>query len=115
MSCDKCNKEILVTEGFNTHYKNKNDWLAENGLIIVVDGYYGGFIDDYDQPAMKLRFCHDCSVEFWSQIPKLRSIQEKGLHPIKPEKDFCCEYSWTFNEDTNQVIYADGSSRVINE
>ena len=111
--CDKCEKEILVSEGFNAHYENSDSWLAENGLIVIVDGYYGGFIDDYDEPEMKLRLCHECSVDFWSQIPKLRGRKDKGLHPLKPNEDFCCDYSWTFNDKTSEILYADGSSRVI--
>lgn len=114
-ACDRCQKEILVSEGFNMHYENMDDWLADNGLIISVEGYYDGFLDDYDQPATKLRFCHDCSLDFWRWIPKLRDAKERGLHSLRPGQDFCCEYSWKFDEATNSVLYADGSSRVIHE
>lgn len=112
--CDKCEKEILVSEGFNMHV-DSDGWLAENGLLISVDGYYGGFIDNYKDPAIELRFCHDCSVALWREIPKLQEYQKKGLHPVNREESFCCEYSWTISEDETKYLFPDGSYKMLNE
>lgn len=107
--CDKCSKETNVSDGFNMHLPEE-EWLHDNGLVLTVDGYYDGFVDNYDTEPIKLLLCHDCSLEFWTQIPKLNDLYPRGLHPKKSDnEDFCCKYAWTFDEETEHVVYPDGT------
>lgn len=82
--CEKCLKEIK-NDSINSH-------LPENGLIVKIEGYYGGFDDPSDYTDMTIIICHDCSLELFKSIPKLQN--RKGCH-YSHSASQCCDFSWT--------------------
>jgi hypothetical protein len=92
--CEKCSKSV-DSEFFSTN-------LPENGIILKLQGYYGGFDDPSDYSDMTVLICHDCSLELFRSIPKLQ--ERKGCHYSRSDKK-CCEFSWTqedFESSFNQ-------------
>ena len=85
--CDKCGKHVDI-DSVNQH-------LPKNGLIIRIEGYYGGFSDPDDYSASSVIVCHDCSLELFRSIPKFQKL--KGCHYSYSDEN-CCEFSSTKKE-----------------
>ena len=91
------------------------DTLPDEGLIVTLRGYYGGFTDTMPgEEPQELILCHDCSLAVWRAIPVLRDI--RGLHSTVSD-GACCEFQWTFGQDESgeieTIIYGDGTSKPI--
>ena len=83
IKCDMC-EQLVPHETVNKNFPDR-------GLILAVDGYYGGFTDNFDEPAVKLLLCHDCSATLFYSIPKL-SNNPPGLH-ASISAPACCSWS----------------------
>lgn len=109
MICDKCEKE---TEGssMNMHLA-ENDHMIENGIEIEVFGYYSGFFDDMKDNSVTVKLCHECSLELWDSIPKLKNSGKASHSTVSGDK--CCKYWWGIETDAqgNQWVVAGSGVR----
>lgn len=83
IKCDRCLLKV-PTDSVNNH-------LPDNGLFVVVDGYYGGFFDE-PQFALEVKLCHDCSIKLLEMIPGPTSLLQPGLHASSKSSP-CCSWS----------------------
>lgn len=99
MKCDKC--EIEFPHDYNSIKRE----VPDNGLYVKLIGGYGLFNDPLDENDLSLVLCHDCCVEFFRTIPKFKKL--KGLHVshrYDERQPFCCEYSWSWDEEENAIL-----------
>ena len=93
MNCPNCN--IPMDPVFD--HPTASNSQVDNGLVIELSGYYGGFFDPMsgDLPATAV-ICHDCAVWLAREFPvfaKLLDAHAEGGHQgIGGQK--CCDWSW---------------------
>lgn len=97
--CDMCENK------FEEDDCNPN--IPDRGMDVILGGGYGLFHDDVDNGCQKIIIlCHTCSLKLVRMIPKFAN--EKGWHSVSYNSDdypLCCEYSWTFAENSDETIY----------
>jgi len=87
IKCDRCQKE--------SPQEQMNPDLIADGMVLMLDGYYGAFCDTIDDiPSANI--CHDCVGEIWRSIPKFAEYG-KSLHSNSTyycgQNTACCEFS----------------------
>lgn len=96
--CQGCEAMVPITQ------QPGDSALPDNGLILTLQGWYGGFEDNVMESAPdELLLCHDCAVRVYDAVPAL--AKRRGLHP---NDERCCNYWWTVENDT--AIHGDGST-----
>lgn len=96
--CQGCEAMVPITQ------QEEDSGLPDNGLILTLRGWYGGFFDTMPwEQDDTLLLCHDCAVRVFDAVPAL--AKRRGLHP---DDERCCTYWWTVENDT--VIHGDGST-----
>lgn len=99
VQCDKCLQWVRAEH---------DDYpYADNGCQIHINGGYGEFIDIIGNEELPMiLLCHDCTLELFRSIPKLRQDLIKNGHSVSihnPNHPLCCEYSWCFDETNHEV------------
>ena len=101
--CDGCDAIVTCRDQLDAA-------LPDEGIMISLDGWYGGFVDNVFEPAEKHVLCHDCTLAVYRAVPNL--AKQRGLHSTR-ENVVCCEFQWTFHYDENGnyngVQYGDGT------
>ncbi len=93
--CQGCEALVVCTQ---------QESLPDNGLILTLQGWYGGFTDNcFDKQPDSLLLCHDCAAKVFDAVPAL--AKRRGLHPSDNKR--CCNYWWTVEGE--QVIHGDGT------
>jgi len=99
--CDRCGK---ITKSMFPELGHSARTQIKAGLHIEVIGYYGGFYDTYlDDGPDVIHFCHDCSLWFAREVGAI-SERSKGGHPCDSESERCCEYAWSPEEETMEIL-----------
>ncbi len=80
-----------------------NNHLPVSGLTMAWEdfGYYGGFIDVYDDIGMPPQslwvWCHDCVVKLLKTFPLLANMIPRGGHHCQDDTP-CCNWAWRATE-----------------
>lgn len=86
VACARCENMVPCTQ-------QPEAGLPDDGLRVLLRGWYGGFHDfafsDDDDPMFLL--CHDCSVWLYAQFPFIE--RRTGLHPGNAD-NWCCPHAW---------------------
>lgn len=101
IQCEMCEKYV------KTEMQGSNYPFADGGSQIEIYGGYGEFYDSFgDNQNITVTLCHDCTRELFLSIPKLKKY--RGGHSVSVySKNYplCCEYSWTIDKETGEVVY----------
>lgn len=100
IQCEMCEQYV------KTEFQGHDYPIAENGSQITIHGGYGEFYDPMkEDQVISLTLCHDCTLSIFRMIPKLKD--KRGHHSVSylnKNYPLCCEYSWTIDKETGEVI-----------
>ncbi len=86
MNCPNCGEPMPKV------FDNGLEGQVLNGAIVGIDGYYGGFFDEFLANSKYTTICHDCTVRLLEQFPAFAAMLEGHRH--KGHRGDCCDWAW---------------------